>query len=84
MALPARIFLRGDARARPALLRYCAEDVLNLKYLAEWSYNRLAGGFPVEARLFRSPAAARCECLPPADAELMNQCRAELARLNAW
>lgn len=75
---------RGDRRALPALLRYCAEDVLNLKHLAEWAYNRLAGGFPVNARLFDNPGPAHCRELPVADAQLMDQCRHELTCLRAW
>ncbi|MDD4888961.1 MAG: ribonuclease H-like domain-containing protein, partial [Phycisphaerae bacterium] len=66
---------QGDRRAMPALLRYCAEDVLNLKYLAEWVHNTLVRSLPIEARQFDAPSRSRCETLPHADPELMEECR---------
>lgn len=74
----------GDRRALPALLRYCAEDVLNLKYLAEWVHNALAGPLPVGARLFAQPARAECDSLPAADADLMADCRRSLAAMREF
>ncbi len=73
----------GNPRALPALLRYCAEDVLNLKFLAEWVHDRLAGSLPVGAALFSRPARAVCADLPSADPELMAQCRLAVATMFA-
>jgi uncharacterized protein YprB with RNaseH-like and TPR domain len=42
-----RRHLAGDRRALAALVRYNLEDVVNLRYLMDWAYNRsleLCGG----------------------------------------
>jgi len=42
-----RKYLEGDERALPALVRYNIEDVVNLKYLMEFGYNRMTRSFPI-------------------------------------
>ncbi|UCG94512.1 MAG: ribonuclease H-like domain-containing protein, partial [Candidatus Aerophobus sp.] len=42
-----RKYLEGDERALPALIRYNIEDVVNLKYLMEFGYNRMTRSFPI-------------------------------------
>jgi len=42
-----RKYLEGDERALPALLRYNIEDVVNLKHLMEFGYNRIVEHFPI-------------------------------------
>jgi len=42
-----RKYLEGDERALPALVRYNIEDVVNLKYLIEFGYNRMIEFFPI-------------------------------------
>lgn len=75
-----RQHVRGDSRALPALLSYNAQDVLNLKMLAEWIYNAMTARLPVSPAGFACPAAAECDDLPQADSSLMDQCREELLR----
>ncbi len=40
-------YLGGDERALPALVRYNMEDVVNLKYLMEFGYNRMVDSLPI-------------------------------------
>lgn len=40
-------YLEGDERALRALIRYNMEDVVNLKYLMEFGYNRMIEFFPI-------------------------------------
>ena len=40
-------YLEGDERALGALVRYNIEDVVNLKYLMEFGYNRMIEFFPI-------------------------------------
>ena len=42
-----RKYLEGDERALHALTRYNIEDIVNLKYLIEFAYNRLIESFPI-------------------------------------
>ena len=42
-----RKHLEGDERALPALVRYNIEDVVNLKYLMEFGYNRMTRSLPI-------------------------------------
>ncbi len=45
-----RAHRRGDKRALPALLRYNAEDTVNLRWLMETAYNLAAGALPVKVQ----------------------------------
>jgi hypothetical protein len=40
-------YLEGDERALHALVRYNIEDIVNLKYLIEFGYNRMIDSFPI-------------------------------------
>ncbi len=42
-----RKYLKGDKRALHALVRYNIEDVVNLKHLMEFGYNRIVEHFPI-------------------------------------
>jgi hypothetical protein len=68
----------GNATALDTLLRYCLEDVVNLKPLLAIAYNRLTEGLPLD--LPRIDEGVRPRIPYAADADLVRA----LLRKRAW
>jgi uncharacterized protein len=73
---------RGDSRALAALVRYNLEDVVNLRYLMEWAYNR-----SMETCGAPGPRLTVTPHDPPAldyDRDILREIAAELAARSSW
>ena len=71
-----RKYLAGDARALQALIRYNIEDVVNLKYLMEFGYNRIIEFFPIPIDYLKPEKKIKIDL--PFDPGIVQEIRDEL------
>ena len=71
-----RKYLAGDARALQALIRYNIEDVVNLKYLMEFGYNRIIEFFPIPIDYLKPEKKIKIDV--PFDPGIVQEIRDEL------
>ena len=71
-----RKYLAGDARALQALIRYNIEDVVNLKYLMEFGYNRIIELFPIPIDYLKPEKKIKIDV--PFDPGIVQEIRDEL------
>ena len=71
-----RKYLAGDARALQALIRYNIEDVVNLKYLMEFGYNRIIELFPIPIDYLKPEKKIKIEV--PFDPGIVQEIRDQL------
>ena len=71
-----RKYLEGDERALPALIRYNIEDVVNLKYLMEFGYNRMIEFFPIAIDYLEPGREIKIDV--PFDASIVQEIKGEM------
>jgi len=69
-------YLEGDERALHALVRYNIEDVVNLKYLMEFGYNRMIEFFPIPVDYLEPEKEIRFDV--PFDASIVQEIKGEM------
>ncbi len=68
-------YLEGDERALHALVRYNIEDIVNLKYLMEFGYNRMIEAFPIPMDHFEPRRRIKIDV--PFDPSIIREIRGE-------
>ncbi len=71
-----RKYLEGDERALPVLIRYNIEDIVNLKRLMEFGYNRIIELFPISIDYLQPGRKIKIDL--PFDPSIVQEIRGEM------